>query len=554
MKRHFTILASILGVAMCFTACQKDKNDLVTLNVEIGNYNGNAKMYVDSERYTHWTTGDQVNINGKSTTCTVDLSGDKAKITNVPESNAGYLAVYPAGIASYFGTYSSTSFDVTLPSSQTYSVDGSGNQIIKAPMYGYCANGSNTLTFHNLCSLLKVTVNNDRTEDITMQSITVTSSSGKLSGAGTIYGVKTDSPYLTMGSEATSYDYVTLDFSGGTYTVSQGTSKDYYIALPAFATSNITISIVATTAGGTLELDRTASEATLAANGIVQGPTLALDGVAYVGTEQNPYKINDLDDLIAFRTRVNGGTTYEGLFIKLMANIDCGASWTPIGTVSNNFKGTFDGNSKTITYVIPSTSTGYLGLFGYTQNATIKNLNVNATITSSNGSIGGVVARSEGGTVMGCTATGNISGYNYIGGIVGRNYGSNKSTVSSCSSSVNVTSTKDGLNYIGGIMGYFYTAGEITGCSASGEIYAPEANGTYVGGIAGNSTGSSSITGCDFTGKVRGSGYVGMILGSKANNTTISGCTYSAANAGSTYKGVGASGTQTGNDTGCTAQ
>lgn len=548
----------MLAAAMVFTACRKDDDNLVTLNVNLSDYTGsNTKMYVDASRYTHWTSGDQVNINGSGNTCSVDLSGSKAIITSVPESDAGYLAVYPAGIASYFGTYSSTSFNVTLPSTQTYSVDGSGNQIIKAPMYGYCANGNTTLTFHNLCSLLKVTVNNDRSEDITMQSITVTSSSGKISGAGTIYGVRTDSPYLTMGSSASSYDNVTLDFSGGTYTVSQGTSKDYYIALPSFTTSDITITIVATGAG-TLELSKTASDAILSANAIVQGPTLALNGVAYIGTEENPYKINNLSDLEAFRTRVNGGTTYEGLFVKLMANIDCGSSWTPIGTMSNNFKGTFDGNSKTITYEIPSTSASYLGLFGCTQNATVKNLKVSAIITQTgnySGNIGTIIARQEGGTVSDCNATGTItSESNNIGGIVGRNYGSTNNTISSCTSSVDITSTRSNSNYIGGIMGNFFTAGTITGCNASGSIYAPEATGTYVGGIAGNTTAASSITSCGFTGHVRASGYVGMILGNKASSTTVSSCTYSATNAGGTYKGIGASGTQTGTDTGCNAE
>ncbi len=555
MKKHSISISFVVVMAMVFGACQKDDNGLVSLNVEVGNYAGISKMYVDASRYTHWTSGDQVNINGTSNTCSVDLSGDKAKITGVPSSTGGYLAVYPAGIASYFGTYSSY-FNVTLPTTQTYSEDGSGNQIIKAPMYAYCANGETTLTFHNLCSLLKVTINNDRSEDITMQSITVTSSNGKLSGAGTIYGVKSDSPSLSMESGATSYDHVTLDFGDGTYTVSQGTSKDYYIALPAFATSDITVSVVATGAG-TLELDKTAAGAALTANSIVQGPILALNGVAYIGTEENPYKINNLDDLIDFRTKVNGGTTYEGLFIKLMDDINCGSTWTPIGTSSNNFKGTFDGNNKTITYVIPSTSTGYLGLFGYTQNATVKNLNVDATITQTgnySGNVGCIIARQEGGTVTGCSATGTITTEsNNIGGIVGRNYGS-VSNISSCTSSVNITSSRSNMNYMGGIIGYFYIAGTIVECSASGNIYAPVESGTYVGGIAGGTTGASSITNSSFTGNVRGASNVGMIAGSKANNTTISGCTYSAANAGETYKGVGVSGTQTGNDTGCTAE
>lgn len=550
----------MLAAAMVFTACRKDDDNLVTLNVNLSDYTGsNTKMYVDASRYTHWTSGDQVKING--TACPVDLSGSKAQITDVTVNDNGYSAVYPSSIATnYFGP-TTTSFNVTLPTTQTYSVDGSGNQIISAPMFARCNKNETTLTFQNLCSLLKVTVNNDRSEDIDMQSITVTSSSGKLSGVATISNATTTASFA-MGTGATSYNYVTLNFTSET--VAQGTSKDYYIVVPAFPTSDITITIVATGAG-TLELSKTASDAVLSANAIVQGPTLALGGVEYIGTEANPYKINNLDDLEAFCTRVNGGTTYEGLFVKLMADIDCGSSWTPIGTSSNNFKGTFDGNNKTITYVIPSTTTGYLGLFGYTQNATVKNLNVSATITQTggNGNIGGIVAWQEGGTITNCTATGNITAAtgSYAGGIVGRNgdysHNSLSNTISSCTSSVNITSNKTNMNYIGGIIGQIYAPGSVTGCSASGDIYAPEESGTYIGGIAGYTSSSKtvSISGCGFTGNVRGAGYVGMIAGNKGgSNVTISSCTYSATNAGETYKGVGAYNTQTGTDTGCTAE
>lgn len=562
MKRHIAIVSFVLATAMVFTACQKDDNSdnndngLVSFNLEIGNYDGagNTKMYVDASRYTHWTSGDQVKINNDA--CPVDVS--KAQITGVTASSYGYTAVYPASIAtSYFGA-TTTSFNVTLPTTQTYSVDGSGNQIISAPMVARCNAGSNTLTFQNLCSLLKVTINNNRTEDIEMHNITVTSSNGNLSGVATISNATT-TPSFAMGTGVNSYNYVTLSFSSET--VSQGTSKDYYVVLPAFNESDITISIFATSTGN-LELSKTASDATLSANTIVQGPVLSLDGVAFIGTEENPYKINNLDDLVAFRTKVNSGTTYEGLFVKVMDDIDCGSSWTPIGTSSNYFKGTFDGNNKTITYVIPSTTAGYLGLFGYTQNAIIKNLNVDATITQtgSNGNIGGIVARQEGGTITNCTATGTItSTYNYIGGIVGRNgsYGhdSFSNTISSCTSSVNITSSKSNLNYIGGILGYFYTTGIVSNCTASGNIYAPEETGTYVGGIVGNTTGTTSVATCSFIGCVRASGYVGMIAGSRVSNSvTISSCTYSAVNAGTTYKGVGVYNNRTGNDIGCTAE
>ena len=282
MKRQINIVSLVLAAAMVFAACQKDEMGLVSLNAEISNYAGagSAKMYVDGSRYTHWTNGDQVKINGGL--CSVNLSGSKAQITDVPASDYGYTAVYPASIAtSYFGAMT-PSFNVTLPTVQTYSVDGSGNQIISAPMIARCNKGETTLTFRNLCSLIKVTVNNDRAEDVELQSITVTSSSGNLSGVATISNVTT-TPSFAMGTDAT--NHVALTFSSET--VAQGTSKDYYIVVPAFSASDITIAVSATSTG-ILELSKTTSGATLSANTIVQGPTLSLGGVAFVGTEENP--------------------------------------------------------------------------------------------------------------------------------------------------------------------------------------------------------------------------------------------------------------------------
>ena len=243
MKRHIMILSLVM---LAFAACQKSDDDLITLNVELGNYAApdNAKMYVDARNYTHWTSGDQVKINNY--TCTVDISGSKAQITGVQQNNYGYTAVYPASIATkYFGA-TTTNFDVNLPSTQTYAVDGSGKQIITAPMIARCNAGGSTLTFQNLCSLLKVTVNNNRDEDIDMQSITLTSSSGNLSGVAKITNATT-SPSFAMGTGDDSYNYVTLSFSSET--VGQRTSKSYYIVVPAFSESDITISIIATSTG-----------------------------------------------------------------------------------------------------------------------------------------------------------------------------------------------------------------------------------------------------------------------------------------------------------------
>lgn len=521
MKRYYTIASLFLAAAMTFSACEKDENGFVSLNVEVDNYTGagNTKMYVDENNYTHWTTGDQVNINGTGNTCSVDLTGEKAKIKGVPTSSAGYLAVYPAGIAGYYNT-SSSSIIVTLPSTQIYSVDGSGRQIIQAPMYAYCANGTNTLTFHNLCSLLKVKVKNTRKEDITMQSITVTSTGKKISGNGTINGVKSDSPSLSMGSGSSSYNYVELVFTNET--ISQGDSNYYYIVLPSFASSDISITVEAASTG-LMDKTLTHSSAEMDANVIAQGPTIDMGSAVIdfngLGTESSPFQINNLDDLITLRTRVNAGKLYDGRYFKLMDDITCG-SWTGIGNYSNNFKGIFDGNNKTITFTQPSGGS-YSGLFKTAGTATFKKLNVNCTINGAGLYSGGIVGYALGTNFLYCTASGSISGSNKrYGGITG-GLVNTAGTISHCTSSVAITSTVSGEALLGGIAGSVEKPGSLVEyCSASGNITA--SSGTKVGGIIGYLASGCTIDNCTYTGTVTGSSDYGTFVG--LNKGTITNC------------------------------
>lgn len=58
--------------------------------------------------------------------------------------------------------------------------------------------------------------------------------------------------------------------------------------------------------------------------------------------------IYDEADLIAFRDSVNSGSTYSGRTVKLMRDVELLQHWTPIGTETNYFGGTFDGQGHTI--------------------------------------------------------------------------------------------------------------------------------------------------------------------------------------------------------------
>ena len=85
--------------------------------------------------------------------------------------------------------------------------------------------------------------------------------------------------------------------------------------------------------------------------------------------------------LFWFAQQVNSGNT--GLNGILTADINLGnREWTPIGAADAKFTGAFDGNGKSITgFKITATAAGVYGLFGYIQNATVKNFSIDGSVT-----------------------------------------------------------------------------------------------------------------------------------------------------------------------------
>ena len=96
----------------------------------------------------------------------------------------------------------------------------------------------------------------------------------------------------------------------------------------------------------------------------------------------------DLGGAPAESTNALRGTTRSGA-----------AGWTPIGTAENPFKGTFNGNGKTIKGLY-----GAAGLFGYVERGTIKNVTLaEAIIEAAANYVGIVVGHLNGGTVENVT-------------------------------------------------------------------------------------------------------------------------------------------------------
>ena len=214
--------------------------------------------------------------------------------------------------------------------------------------------------------------------------------------------------------------------------------------------------------------------------------------------------------------------------ITLDTDLTLTGEWTPIGTESHQYTGTFDGGGHTISGLTVTGSDQWAGLFGYIdKDGTVKNVVLeNVQITSDNqyAYVGGVAGYSEG-NIENCSVSGSVSGNsnsngtsNCVGGVVGQQYGG---TITECSSSAIV----DGRNEVGGVAGKTNSA-TLTACYATGDVTAERTptNNTYAGGVVGSNF-SSTLIACYATGSVTGTGtgtgsiYVGGVTGDNFAST-----------------------------------
>ena len=261
------------------------------------------------------------------------------------------------------------------------------------------------------------------------------------------------------------------------------------------------------------------------------------DGTAKTAPTQDKngvYQIGTAAELAWFADAVNkGGTTISG---KLTANINLnGKTWTAIGTDSNKFAGTLDGDEAH--HYTVSGLKGSKGLFDYVDSTgKVKNLSVDAVLTA-NGVVGGIVDFNDG-TVENCLFSGSVtnsSSYGAAGGIVGKSEGEN-SVVRNCvntGSIKNTTVSYGSTLSVGGIVGYTY--GKVESCYSTGKVHADPAKTTNkaIGGIAGAVKGSSyyekwgAIINCYVIGTVTGpESGIGAVVGTVDSGTSITNCVY----------------------------
>lgn len=185
----------------------------------------------------------------------------------------------------------------------------------------------------------------------------------------------------------------------------------------------------------------------------------------YAVEENGDVTISSAEGLAWLAVLVNGldghsATAFSGVTITLTADIDLlDHYWTPIGTsTSNYFKGTFDGGGHTISNLTINTDASYVGLFGATSGATLKNVTLDkpqvqnsAGGTSYTGALVGFMAGN--GTTEYCAVTnGSVSSAGKcVGGLIGYFL---VGTVQYCYNyETTVSSTNDTPIYVNGVAG-----------------------------------------------------------------------------------------------------
>ena len=246
------------------------------------------------------------------------------------------------------------------------------------------------------------------------------------------------------------------------------------------------------------------------------------------GSADKPYEISSAAELAWFREYVNGkivnegekdGTTHLSASAKLTADIDlsefCHAadgtkytdepSWTPIGNSNNMYRGTFDGNCKTIRNLYINATSDDTGFFGYAGAGSIKNITFNNAKVNSSGNNTGILAGDAGSCIIEnikTLANCSVKGQTYVGGIAGYSIGN----IINCEN----RATVNGGSILGGVVGIYSGSGNsITSCANYGVV---TGTGNEVGGMVGDFL-SGTIQNSANYGDIKGTSSVGNLIG-----------------------------------------
>ena len=232
------------------------------------------------------------------------------------------------------------------------------------------------------------------------------------------------------------------------------------------------------------------------------------NGYTWSGDSSNGYTLDVSDD--------------NDVYFPIDSTTDKSAGWMPIGDDANRFTATFNGNGYTISNLAIRRAETYMGFFGYTSGATIRNIGLINNLSDYTGSrqinnIGGLIGYSNASTIIKSHTTGNAAGgqyeFDHVGGLVGQN--DNNSTIIASYATGNADGGAGNNNRVGGLIGLNY--GTVIASYATGNVYADDVGGSdNVGGLVGQND-TANVVASYATGNADGgsgnSDYVGGLTG-----------------------------------------
>lgn len=161
--------------------------------------------------------------------------------------------------------------------------------------------------------------------------------------------------------------------------------------------------------------------------------------------------------------------------------------FNPIGDNTSEFNGTFDGLGFTISNLyINRPAQHHVGLFGYTNNATIKNIGVVDFEIYALGYSGGLAGSAYNNTqISNSYSTGGISADNDFGGLIGHLNESSSIEYSYSLANINKRELSSGFLRAGGLVGTVQNSSSVKNSYSIGNITGGNTNDDEVGGLIG---------------------------------------------------------------------
>lgn len=240
---------------------------------------------------------------------------------------------------------------------------------------------------------------------------------------------------------------------------------------------------------------------------------------ASCGINDNVSCINSREGLATLANEVNNGDNKSGKIIYLTSDLDLGGkfdsegnaldgniSWTPIGTESNPFSGTFDGNGHIVSNMYMNID-GNAALFNYSSNSTFKNVGVvNSYVKSVSGHASSIVGEITNGIIENFFNNSIIIGQKFTAGLVSYAAGLN---IKNSYNAGNITSNDK--QFGAGIVGYLgYKTSTIENCYNLGNLSVGIQSGGIVGGLQGLVKNTYNIG--NITGNSDRGGIVGQVF------------------------------------------